>query len=378
MCYVGLDDFASRRGIAPQTVERWAQEGKLAGAHFGEDAWCIPADAPLPMRQDVKTFMPIWADAGERTTAEMIDAITDAEERGVAHAAMQYFRSNYWDSAREAAEYLHSDSVEIRASALLVHGMASVALGDAEFARADFLRMKKGMEVADDVQVAAMNDVLSFLISVFFHTEGEIKPFNPALLPYLPVGTRLYAMYGVAHADYLRGEFALTLGEAKAALLLAMNRYPIVCEYLAVIASVAAFNLGDTVQAGEYFHQAWSLAEREGFIQPFVEHHGLLQGQIEKYVRDHDPEAYRVLADKVMSFSRGWMKIHNPRSENKVTDQLLPHEFALAMLAARGKTNQEIADYMHISINTVKLHLSTIYQKVGVTSRKALRKHLNS
>lgn len=377
MCDVGLEDFARCRDVPLQTVAQWAQEGRLAGARLVDGTWFIPADAQLPVRQNVKTFMPIWADTGGRTTAEMIDAMADEEERGVAHAALHYFRANYWACAKEAEHYLHSESTEIRASALLVHSMASVALGNAESAAADFRRMQKGMEAAADVQIAAMNDMLRFLIDVFFHNEGEIKLFNPELMAYLPVGTRLYAMYGVAHADYLRGKYAQALGEARTALLLAMNRFPIVCEYLAVIASVAAINLGDAEQAAEYFHQAWSIAERESFIQPFVEHHGLLQGQIEKYVRDPDPEAYRTLADKVMCFSRGWMKIHNPRSENKVTDQLLPHEFALAMLAARGKTNKEIADYMHISVNTVKLHLSTIYQKVGVTSRKALRKHLN-
>jgi len=37
-----------------------------------------------------------------------------------------------------------------------------------------------------------------------------------------------------------------------------------------------------------------------------------------------------------------------------VTNLLTPYEFALAMMAAKGKTNQEIADYFHISIYTVK------------------------
>ncbi len=377
MCHVCLEDYARRKGIDPQTVLRWAQVGRLAGAHFDEGMWFIPAESEPPARRNAKTFMPIWADTHGRTTAEMIETIADDEERGVAHAALLYFQANYVVCARESARYMKSDSIEIRAAALLVHSMASLALGNAEIVKADLQRMRKGMLEAEDMQIAAMNDMLRFLIDVFFHTEGEIKLFAPELLPYLPEGTRLYAMYGVAHAEYLRGEYAVALGEAKAAMLLGMDRYPIVNVYLALIASIAAFNMGDEHQADEYFQKAWSIAQREHFMQPFVEHHGLLQGQIEKQLRDQDPEGYRVLAYKVIRFSRGWMKIHNPQSENKVTDQLQPHEFALAMLAARGKTNQEIADYMHISINTVKLHLSTIYQKVGVTSRKALKEHLN-
>ena len=38
---------------------------------------------------------------------------------------------------------------------------------------------------------------------------------------------------------------------------------------------------------------------------------------------------------------------------------------------------EEIAEYLHISVNTVKFHLSNIYQKVGVTNRRDLKNHLN-
>ena len=103
----------------------------------------------------------------------------------------------------------------------------------------------------------------------------------------------------------------------------------------------------------------------------------MLQGQIEKHIRIALPQVYDQISEKVMAFSRGWMKIHNPDSVNKVTDRLSPYEFALAMMAARGKSNQEIADYLKISVNTVKFHLSSIYQKVEVSNRKELEQYLN-
>lgn len=41
-----------------------------------------------------------------------------------------------------------------------------------------------------------------------------------------------------------------------------------------------------------------------------------------------------------------------------MADNLSTTEFAIAMLAARGWTNQEIADHLRLSPNTVKRYIS--------------------
>ena len=44
-------------------------------------------------------------------------------------------------------------------------------------------------------------------------------------------------------------------------------------------------------------------------------------------------------------------------------------EFEILQLVAQGATNQEIADQLFISLNTVKTHLSNLYQKLDVSRR---------
>ena len=46
------------------------------------------------------------------------------------------------------------------------------------------------------------------------------------------------------------------------------------------------------------------------------------------------------------------------------------------MLAARGWTNQEIADHFGISINTAKRHLSSAMKKLDVGNRKELQRYM--
>ncbi|GAA3434029.1 helix-turn-helix domain-containing protein [Kutzneria kofuensis] len=56
-------------------------------------------------------------------------------------------------------------------------------------------------------------------------------------------------------------------------------------------------------------------------------------------------------------------------------DCLSPRQAAVSDLVARGLTNQDVAQELHITVNTVKKHLMAAMKATGCTSRTQLALH---
>jgi DNA-binding NarL/FixJ family response regulator len=61
-----------------------------------------------------------------------------------------------------------------------------------------------------------------------------------------------------------------------------------------------------------------------------------------------------------------------PRTQAEPVDPLTPREDEVLLAVARGRTNAEIADELHISLSTVKSHIASLMTKLGVRNRVEL------
>lgn len=60
------------------------------------------------------------------------------------------------------------------------------------------------------------------------------------------------------------------------------------------------------------------------------------------------------------------------KSKGDFLKKLSKREQEVAILVAKGMSNQEVADNLYVSLRTIKAHLSSIYEKTGVRNRLEL------
>ena len=68
--------------------------------------------------------------------------------------------------------------------------------------------------------------------------------------------------------------------------------------------------------------------------------------------------------------------VHKPTAGP--VDELTAQERQIAVLAAGGSTNPEIGEQLYLSPRTVEWHLSKVFVKLGVTSRRQLTRALRA
>lgn len=398
--YLSLREAAQKWGVSERRINQYCTEGRIAGAQRIGKAWAIPSNAQKPgdprrMRQQGK-IPPLQTSAGGRLNhANLMPLMNTAfvpgncraaalamppgPRRDIALAEYHYFSGQPEAAAKEAEVYLTSPDIGAKLSACLIYAYANLSLGRIPRARFALDELNAALASAgkESPEFRAAAAFVASAGAVLLHLPMPDKlPEIESFLPLLPPGLRAFALYVQAHYLYLKKEYSKSAGTVEATLAMGASAYPIPAIYLHLVAVMDYMSLKQSEQAQGHLLTAWEMARPDDLIEGFGEHHGLLGAMLEAVIKPKWPEDFKRIIDITYRFSSGWRRVHNPITGHDVADDLTTTEFAIAMLAARNWTTQEIAEHLNISVNTVKSHISEAMRKLNVRNRKSLKQYM--
>jgi LuxR family maltose regulon positive regulatory protein len=137
-----------------------------------------------------------------------------------------------------------------------------------------------------------------------------------------------------------------------------------------VAATLAGRRLGADREAARSLEQALGLAEPHRAYRPFLDMGGDVHSAIAILVAPASPAAGFAARVREHLISRPLAKPADAAPGGREAPALTASELAVLRLLRSHMTNQEIADALYLSVNTVKTHLRAVYHKLGVSSRR--------
>lgn len=287
-----------------------------------------------------------------------------------------YFTGKYELVVSKAVKYLYHEELKTRLGAWLLYVFGHIALGNTKKAK-DGVEQLKGM-MEQKAGIACEKNALIHFCAVrrMLHLPDKSDSWSYSeLTDFSDESGRLILCFLMEQEAKQNGEFERVIGVTDAILLLSNKKYPILFLHLYLIAASACLNLKDMKRGETYFLKAWELIRADGFYGALIQHCGSLQVFLEKNVRKQEPEAYKNITEMLHRYLKSREGIMNGSRGGVFLGflwKLTGMEYTVALLAARQWSNQEIADYLEISLRTVKYHMSSVFNKLGVDGRKEL------
>jgi LuxR family maltose regulon positive regulatory protein len=135
-------------------------------------------------------------------------------------------------------------------------------------------------------------------------------------------------------------------------------------------ATIANRRLSAHAEAAALLEQALMIAEPHDAYRPFLDLGGAIHSAIAIMVPPASPAAAFAARVQERFVCQLPPKAAGNSSASDAAPPLTASEMAVLRLLHSHLTNQEIADALFLSVNTIKTHLRSTYHKLGVTSRR--------
>lgn len=305
-----------------------------------------------------------------------IGTIHNDDLREIAEAEYAYHTGDAEKAAEIAGLYLDHGELCIRITAAYVYMFATMHLHRHHKAIAAFRLLENAQEEARDChspQIQRIAEMILFSARVLLHLPTDDMEHDiQQLVPELPEGLKVWACYIHCYDLYRKKKYEQILGVVETANAFIDQVYPIPLSYLNAFAAVALVNQKKISEAEPYLDRVMELCQPDGFYEVLGETQLILHGMVDVYIKPKFADDADRIDQITSEFFSGWLRLRKMLTEEAVMGSINKTEFIMAVLASRGWKNQEIAEYMGFSQNTIKKYLSNVFEKLNVKNRQAL------
>ncbi len=176
-------------------------------------------------------------------------------------------------------------------------------------------------------------------------------------------GDRADLLLGSAKVSLAEGDSKTALATAENCLVGTATQVTLRDQVSALVtAAVAHRRLGQSDQAADQLGYALALAEPHGLYRPFLDGGSAARSALTVLIRPANHGA--AVAARILQ------RFDTRPARQPDAVPLTGSELAVLRFLPSHMTNQEIAESLFLSINTVKTHLRSVYRKLGVTTRR--------
>lgn len=296
---------------------------------------------------------------------------TDEEERRQIQCEHAYLRGDFEAAKRNYFQTTGRDKTRI--CAMYVASMAAISTNDYTLFHniyselQEMYRQYRGQGKTEQMLWLAIQaaDACLYL--------GK-EPFDMERISLLTMDTQCYALGLYMKYLHLIREFEKMTGVGETALLFSSGKKDssLTNLYLHMMCAVGYIEQHRDEEAFVQIRKALEIGLADGFITPFAEHIAAGSGRIELCIEQDYPDFYRPVIKQCEATMKNWISVHNQYARDNITDLLSVAEYQVANLAARGKTNAEIAKILKRSVSSVKKLLESTYAKLLITKRSEL------
>lgn len=146
--------------------------------------------------------------------------------------------------------------------------------------------------------------------------------------------------------------------------------------YCRIGLAIRNLEFGDTNAAAKHLDRAIALALPDRLYTPLADFRAQLGLLLDERLSLVDKEALRIVKALGTQVDLGWAALNRELRGLVNTTSLNQQERQVAKLVAQGLSNAQIAERMHVSVNTVKRYVSGAISKTGARNRTELSKYI--